>query len=96
MLVCDRCGDCYHFVCVGVKEAPKTYWYCTSCILIVKQLNERDITLDKVLIEYLANQQLPESEDIDRVIRAEKYFMWADGYLWLKKDGKQLRVPSIS
>lgn len=32
MLVCVRCGKCFHMKCMGTKEKPEGEWRCFGCL----------------------------------------------------------------
>uniref|UniRef100_A0A146LLZ1 Transcription initiation factor TFIID subunit 3 n=1 Tax=Lygus hesperus TaxID=30085 RepID=A0A146LLZ1_LYGHE len=32
MIACDACDMWYHYVCVGIQEAPESDWFCQGCI----------------------------------------------------------------
>ncbi|BES96632.1 Bromodomain associated [Nesidiocoris tenuis] len=32
MIACDACDMWYHYICVGILEAPESDWFCQGCI----------------------------------------------------------------
>lgn len=50
MIVCDKCGDCFHEECVEF-DTKIPFYYCEDCC---KQLDDQDPSQNIPLLKYVA------------------------------------------
>ena len=96
-VICDRCGECWHFQCAGLSDAPAVFWYCKGCKDFIQEHNLRDFTFDEVLIDFLANGIIPVIESEERRCReAARFLRWSDNALYIKRHDEWLQVPAVA
>ena len=73
---CWGCDRLYHRRCIAWRETlpQRGPWHCKSCTAYHRKRCTRDVTLDKELLKYVINDELPESMAAKaRVARSGKY-----------------------
>lgn len=61
-LVCDGCNAAYHLACLGMKNTPATYWYCTNCTRQLAATGIKEPAEDIAFQLYLLHGKTPSQE----------------------------------